>query len=157
MESTQLLVYAFGPDADFEGRLVGALERLESGGAIRIVDVLFLHSDPQTGELSVFGLRGDGAARIVAPVLDFRLDAGRRRRATGRALRDGTAGLSGESVEALGSALEPGSAVAAVLLRHVWADALHDAVARTGGTSLADEFVDTPTLTAELLEPLLSP
>jgi hypothetical protein len=31
----QLLVYRFGAGADYEGRLVGALERIESGGAPR--------------------------------------------------------------------------------------------------------------------------
>jgi hypothetical protein len=155
MGSTQLLVYRFGPDAEFEGQLVGALERMESGGAVRIVDVLFLHSDRATGELSVFGLRGEGAGRIVAPVLDFRLDESRRRQATEQALRDGTAGISGERVQALGGALEPGCSLAAVLVRHLWADALQEAVARTGGTPLADRFVDAPALTAELLDGLL--
>ena len=33
----QLLVYSFGPDASFEGQLVGALERIEVGGAMRIL------------------------------------------------------------------------------------------------------------------------
>jgi hypothetical protein len=157
MSSTQLLVYAFGPDAGFEGQLVGALERLESGGAVRIVDVIFVHSDAATGELSAFGLRGDGAGRIVAPVLDFRLDERRRRRTTERALREGTAGISGDDVEALGRALEPGSSIAAVLLRHAWAEALQDAVSRTGGTRLADRFVDASAVTAELLDGLLPP
>jgi hypothetical protein len=155
MGTTQLLVYRFGPDAEFEGQLVGALERMESGGAVRILDVLFLHSDRATGELSVFGLRGDGAGRIVAPVLDFRLDESRRRRATERVLRDGTAGISGDRVQALGGALEPGCSLAAVLVRHLWADALQDAVARTGGTPLADRFVDAPAITAALLDGLL--
>src|SRR4051812_30216328 len=35
--TSQLLVYRFGPDAEFEGRLVGALERIESGGAMRVL------------------------------------------------------------------------------------------------------------------------
>jgi hypothetical protein len=155
MASTQLLVYAFGPDADFEGRLVGALERIETGGVLRIVEVLFLQSDPATGELSALGMRGDGAGRVVAPLLDFRLDERRRRRTTERALHDGTAGISGDELSALGGALEPGSAIAAVLLQHVWAEALDDAVSRTGGTPLADRFVDAPALTVELLEGLL--
>jgi hypothetical protein len=34
LPSAQLLLYRFGPDAEFEGRLVGALERIESGGAL---------------------------------------------------------------------------------------------------------------------------
>src|SRR3954452_22155871 len=38
----QLLLYGFGPDADFEGRLVGALERLEAGRGPEIPRPLFL-------------------------------------------------------------------------------------------------------------------
>jgi len=33
LPSAQLLVYRFGREAEFEGRLVGALRRIESGGA----------------------------------------------------------------------------------------------------------------------------
>jgi hypothetical protein len=32
MNPAQLLVYGFAPGAEFEGRLVGASERIESGG-----------------------------------------------------------------------------------------------------------------------------
>jgi len=141
---TQLLVYSFGPDADFEGRLLGALERLESGGTLRILDTLFLHSDAETGELSAVSLRGDGAGRIVAPLLEFRLDPAARRRTTRKTLRD-------EAVEQLAGRLQPGSAVAAVLVEHVWAEALEDAVSRTGGTPLASEFTDATSLAPELL------
>jgi hypothetical protein len=140
---TQLLVYRFGPDADFEGRLLGALERLESGGALRILDTLFLQSDAETGELNAVSLHG-GGDRLVAPLLEFRLDPAARQRATRRALRDG-------AVEQLAGTLEPGSAVAAVLVEHVWAVALDDAVSRTGGTPLASEFVDATALAPELV------
>jgi hypothetical protein len=145
----QLLVYGFGPDADFEGRLLGALERLESGGTLRILDTLFLHSDAETGELSAVALRGDGAGRIVAPLLEFRLDPAARRRATRKTLRDG-------AVEQLAGTLEPGSAIAAVLVEHVWAEALEDAVSRTGGTPLASDFVDATALAPELLAPFVA-
>ena len=151
MPRAQLFVYAFGADATFEGQLVGALQRLESGGALRILDTLFLHRDAETGELSAIGARGDGAGRIVAPLLGFRLDQAERRRATERLLRDGTAGIPGAAVEQLAGTLDPGTAIAAVLVEHVWAEALEDAVSRTGGTALASEFVDATALTPELL------
>ena len=48
--SVQLLVYGFGPGADFEGRLLGALERIESGRTVRILDALFVANDAETGE-----------------------------------------------------------------------------------------------------------
>ena len=62
LPSTQLVVYGFGPDADFEGRLVGALERIESGGSLRILDAIFVASDPDTGELLAVDLKGDSSA-----------------------------------------------------------------------------------------------
>ena len=34
----QLLLYSFDAHARFEGRLVGALERMESGGALRVLE-----------------------------------------------------------------------------------------------------------------------
>jgi hypothetical protein len=155
LSPTQLLVYRFGPDADFEGRLVGALERIESGGALRILDALFVASDPATGELVAIDLKGEGAAGIVAPLLRFRLEPATRRRATERALSPHPGGVPPETLNALGEALTPGGAMVAVLVEHEWAGALEDAVARTGGTALANEFVDTTAL-AELAPDLLA-
>jgi hypothetical protein len=135
--STQLLLYRFGPDAEFEGRLVGALERIESGGGLRVLDAIFIRSDGETGELEAIAVHGDGAGRIVAPLLDFRLDPARRRRSTERAL----SGDRAAAVQKLAAGLAKGEAIAAVLVEHVWAIALEDAVARSGGTPVASEFV----------------
>jgi hypothetical protein len=41
----------------------------------------------------------------------------------------------------LGKSLEPGSALAVLLVEHVWTRVLEDAVARVGGRALASEFV----------------
>jgi hypothetical protein len=95
----QLLAYRFGPDAAFEGRLVGALERMESGGTLRVLDVLFV------GREEPNPLRG------------------------------------------LGEALPPGGGVGAVLVEHVWARALGDAVDQSSGSALLSEFVDGTELT----------
>ena len=46
----------------------------------------------------------------------------------------------------LGAALEPGGALAAVLVDHVWSDALEDAASRSGGRLLAGDFVDATAL-----------
>jgi hypothetical protein len=137
----QLLLYGFGSGGDFEGRLVGALERTESGGALRVRDMLFAMRDAESGELSAISLASNGAGGVVAPLLAFRMDPGQRRTATERAL----AGPTGELLEELGRVLEPGAALAAVLVEHVWAAALDDAVARTGGTLLTSAFVRSTT------------
>jgi hypothetical protein len=153
LPSTQLLVYGFGPGTDFEGRLVGALERIESGGALRILEALFVASDPETGELVAVDLQGDSGG-IVAPLLGFRLEPAKRRRATERALSSDR-GVPGETLRELEEALEPGTAMVAVLVEHKWARALEDAVSRTGGTPLTNAFVETTEL-AELTPDLLA-
>src|SRR5689334_8678355 len=124
----QLLAYGFGPDARFEGELLGALERAESGGALRVLDVLVVLRDANGGEPAVMRRRGDGAGGVVRALLDFRLDPQERRRATRKALAadDRLAGV----VQGVSAALEPGGALMAAVVHHRWADALDDAVAR---------------------------
>src|SRR5262245_39380154 len=146
----QFLVFRFGSDSNFEGQLVGALERIESGGTVRVLDGLFVAREPESGELSAIALSDSPPSRITSRLLGFRLDAKDRRAATQKAL-DGEAG---EAVRSLAAMLSPGSAIAAVLLQHTWADALADAVARVGGTEVASDFVDATgisELTARLL------
>jgi hypothetical protein len=141
----QLLIYRFAGGGKFEGQLLGALERLEAGGSLRMLDTLFVGKDAVTGELAAIELRRVGAGGIVAPLVSFRLDEGERRRATERALAGDSAGLIGS----LAGTLALGEAVAAVLVAHVWADVLDDAVARMGGAPQASELVSAVTL-AEL-------
>jgi hypothetical protein len=135
----QLLIYGFEPGAEFEGRMVGAIERIESGGTLRVLDVVFVMRDPETAELVAIEQHGRGQGSLVAPLLGFRLDPGERRRLSEKALRaDADSGV----LRRLGDALEPGAAVAAVLVEHVWVRALDDAVAQTGGKPLASHLVD---------------
>ena len=77
-------------------------------------------------QLLVYGFAPGGEGSLVSPLLGFRLDPGERRRVSEKALRSG-------ALRRLGEALEPGAAVAAVLVEHVWVRALDDAVSRTGG------------------------
>ena len=137
----QLCVYRFGADAAFQGRLVGALERIESGSALRVRDALFVGADPQTGELVAVHRRGDAA---IIGLLGFRLDERERRRSTERALASPLGGL----VKTLGDALPPGCALAALLVEHAWAAALEDAVTRSGGSGLHDAHVEAGALDA---------
>jgi hypothetical protein len=149
----QLLLFRFGPDSDFEGQLVGALERIESGGALRVLDALFVGRDAETGELLAIDLGGHRAGGAVASLLMFRLDAAERRRATERTLARG--GVPADAMRELGEGLEPGAAMAAVLVEHVWARALDTAVSRIGGTPVANLFVDATEL-ADLIPELLA-
>jgi hypothetical protein len=143
----QLLAYRFDPGAAFEGQLVGAFERIESGGTLRVREVLFVGRDPQTGDLVAIAARGRQQGSLVAPLLGFRLDPAERARATERALQRYDRGPDANPLRVLAEALAPGSAVAALLVEHVWAHAVDDAVARTGGTELVNAFVPTSELT----------
>jgi hypothetical protein len=134
----QFLVFRFGSESRFEGQLVGALERIESGGMVRVLDGLFVAREPESGELSAIALSDSPPSRMTSRLLGFRLDAKDRRAATQKAL-DGEAG---EAVRSLAATLSPGSAIAALLLQHAWAEALADALARVDGTEVASDFVD---------------
>ena len=59
-----------------------------------------------------------------------------------------------ELLRDLGASLRPGSALAAVLVEHIWSRALDDAVSRVGGRPLASKFVDASSL-SELGDDLL--
>ena len=145
LPSRQLLAFGFGADAAFEGQFVGALERLESGGALRILDVLFVATDEGSGELFALDLKG-GAGGLIAKLLDFRLDPAARRRTSERALGGSANEEMAQLLSGIGERLEPGAALVAVLVEHVWSRALEDAVSRVGGKALSTDFVEAGTL-----------
>jgi hypothetical protein len=138
----QLLVYRFDPGVTFEGQLVGALERLESGGAVRVLDALFVMREPETGEVVAASLEGGSAGGVLSRLLDFRLDTGTRAASTERTL----AGPNAEVVQRLAAKVEPGGAIAALLVEHAWAQALEEAVGRLGGAEVGGAFVESARL-----------
>jgi hypothetical protein len=153
--SAQLFVFAFPPNAKFEGQLGGAIGRFETGGTLRILGAMFVQRDAETRELVAFDICGDGAGGLIGPVLDFRLDSAARQRATERALASDSGGIPPETLRQLGTLLAPGAAVAALLIEHVWAEALSDAIVRSDGVPLVSESVEARTL-AELAPELLA-
>lgn len=135
----QLQVYGFGAGAAFDGWIVNALERLEADGSVRVVDALFVQTDPSTGDASVFDAGGEGLTTSLVGMIDFRLDVAARERAT-------TEALTGPAVREVVDALEPGSGLVAVLLEHrgdtpLDAAALDEAVDRAHGASVVSKAV----------------
>jgi hypothetical protein len=104
---------------------------------MRVLDALFVARDPESGELVAVSLSDGRAGDTIGRLLDFRLDPREREAATRRALE----GVAGETVRALGAMLERGNAIAALVVEHTWANALAEAVARVGGTEVANELV----------------
>jgi hypothetical protein len=140
-----LLIYHFGPSANFEGHLVGAFERMDATGEARVLDGIFVANDPETGELSAVDLPSGTAGDAFVRLLTFRLEHGERARATERALGEGGS-LPADVVRDLGAALTPGSAALALLIDGPEGQTLQDAVARTGGVMLGAEPVESSRL-----------
>ena len=149
----ELLVYRFGAGASFEGQLVGAIQRIESGDGIRVRDAMFLanfaSSFDSTGDVvaATLATAGPGGARgTVYSLLSFRLDPAKQRAITDRT-RESEAGAE---IFALADRLEPGGALLAIVVEHVWLTTLGDAVERAGGTAVAGEHVDADSIAALL-------
>jgi hypothetical protein len=139
MAPRQLLGYSFPPGFSFGGELLGALQRIESGGALSILAALFVGRDAESGELVAVSLSGTSAGGMIGKLIGFRLDDSTRKTQTEETL----AGPAGGIVRELASSLEPGAAVAGVLVEHAWAGVLAHAVARLGGSQLTNELLET--------------
>ena len=140
----QLLGFRFPPGSGFEGQLVGALERIESGGTLRLRGALFVAREPDSGDLVAVTMSSQGQAGMITKLLSFRLDPGARHRVTEEALK----GPLGAIVERLAPTVEPGGAVAAVLVEHAWSTVLGDAIERIGGHEVLDTFIEAEELAA---------
>jgi len=138
---TRLLAYRFPPEAEFDGRLLGMLERAFGGGPLRVIDLLVVARDAGTGELIALSARGRGEGSLIASLVGFRLDAAERARATARAQRAYRSADGFDLVARLGGALASGGAIAALLVPPDWADAVDQAAGSCGGSPLLNEAV----------------
>lgn len=140
----QLLAFRFPPGSGFEGQLVGALERIESGGTLRIRGALFVAREPETGQLVAVTMSVGGQSGMISKLLSFRLDPGARQRVTDEALDSPL----GPVLRSLADTVEPGAAVAAVLVEHAWSSVLNEAIDRIGGQRVLDTFIEADELAA---------
>jgi hypothetical protein len=144
----RLLAYRFPPTTEFDGRLLGSLERAFRGGPLRLFDLLFVARDAGTGELMALTGRGHGEGSLIAALVGFRLDAAQRARATARAVHAYPADDGPDLVSRLAEAVPPGGAIAALLVADAWAGAVDEAARGSGGSPLLDEPVPETRLDA---------
>jgi hypothetical protein len=138
---SRLLAYRFPPTAEFDGRLLGSLERAFGGGPLRVLDLLFVARDAGTGELMALTGRGRGEGSLIASLVGFRLDAEQRARATTRALHAYPSDDGPDLVTRVAGAVPPGGAIAALLVADAWADSVDEAVRGCGGSPRLNESV----------------
>jgi DNA-binding NarL/FixJ family response regulator len=132
----QLVALSFRLGADAEDRLLAEIDRIEGRGALRVLDVVFL-AKGQDG--TVEGLEvGDDEdfGSLLAGVAASGTQA-----TAGNGAAAGPAGSGVPAVQALADSLDPGTGVALVLVEHLWAGPLVDAVSAAGGALVSDDFL----------------
>jgi uncharacterized membrane protein len=147
----QLVAIGFSPDANFEGRIIDELERLERHETIRILDLLFVGKHPETGDLLALDYQGEELGAIVGALLGFEFeDNGEPQAESSEGTQEEHAfGLSKGEIEEIAASLRPGSSAGFVLIEHVWARDLKRAIRDAGGYPLGEGFL-TPEALAEV-------
>ena len=136
----QMIALTFRLDVDAESRLLAEVDRIEGRGVLRVLVVVFL---AKGRDGTVAGLEvGDGEdfGSLLAGISPVGAENGSRPTADDGAAR-GSAGSGVADVRALADSLEPGSAVALLLVEHLWAGPLIDSVSAAGGALVSDDFL----------------
>src|ERR671910_1014351 len=115
----QLVAIGFPPDAEFEGRIMAELERLESHETIRILDLLFVGKDAETGDLITLDYQGEVLGSIVGALLGFEFEGnGEQRAESSQGIQGHAFGLSNREIEEIAASLDPGSSAGFLLIEH---------------------------------------
>jgi uncharacterized membrane protein len=149
----QLLAVGFDPDARFEGRIMEELEILERHETIRILDLLFVGKDAETGDLLALDYQGEELGAIVGALLGFDFEGEQPAELSeveGHAL-----GLSQKEIQGIAASLHPGDSAGFLLIEHVWARDLKRAIRDAGGFPLGEGFL-TPEALAEVATELVA-
>jgi uncharacterized membrane protein len=145
----QLIVLGF-PEPDFHGAIIEELERMRENDTVRVVDALAVHKT-SSGDIEVAHLSnltdeeavefGTVVGALIGLGIEGEegLDAGAE--AGARAAADGIHMFSDEDAWDVLEEIPAGSAAAVLLLEHVWAIPLRDAVASAGGFRISDGFI----------------
>jgi len=136
----QVIALSFSRDAGAEDRILAEVDRLRGRGVLRLLDMLFVGksqdgtverltvgSDEDFGSLlaSVVPAAGGG---VVTPVPAV-----------------GPEAFDPAAAQALADSLQPGTALAFLLVEHHWAAPLFDAIAESGGALIGEGFLTAET------------
>ena len=151
----QMMVLGFA-EPNFTGKIAAELDRLREHEFVKIVDALVVQKDEagditalQVSDLSQDEAREMGA--IAGALIGFgygdeeSVEAGAELGAA--AMEDGHL-IPDEEVWYVADAIPNGSAAAIILLEHLWAIPLRDAIIGAGGIALADEWIHARDLIA---------
>jgi uncharacterized membrane protein len=137
----QLVAIAFPPEAKFEGRIMAELAELERTETIRILDLLFVSKDVESGDLVALDYQGEDLGAIIGDLLGFEFEDDGEPGSSAHSEAQHAFGLSREQIESLGEELEPGHSAGFLLVEHVWAREFKRAVRDAGGIPIAEGFL----------------
>ena len=149
----QMIALAFPPGAKFEGHVIEELAKLDAEHTIRVLDLLFVMNDPESGELVVLDHQEESLGAIVGSLLGFEFeDMEEHLEAEGTG--DRAFGLTQMDIEGMAGSLEPGQSAGFLLIEHVWARDLKRAIRDLGGVPVGEGFLTPETIRA--VEPELA-
>ena len=132
----QVIALSFSRDVGSEARILAEVDRLRGRGVLRLLDMLFV-AKSQDGAIERLTIGDDeDFGSLLAAVVPV-ANGG----PAGPTRADGLAAFDRADARALADSLEPGTALAFLLVEHYWAAPLFDAIAETGGTLIGEGFL----------------
>jgi len=152
----QLVSIGFDRDANFEGKVIDELAKLEGERTIRVLDVLFIARDPDSEETVVLEHpNAENLGGIVGALLGVEFEGEAKAEAPAAAGGDEHAfGFTQQDIQEMASGLGPGESAGLLLIEHVWARDLRRAFRGAGGRMLGEGFLTPETIRA--VEPQLA-
>jgi uncharacterized membrane protein len=148
----QLVVIGFPPSAEFKGEIIRALSDLRGRGVIRLIDALFVRKDAQgnisgsmrESDLSLHQRELLGA--IVGGLLGLVAGGDEESEALGatlaaQAVADNAFGFGIGDLQNVKDQIPAGSAALVLLIEHLWALELKQAVRNAGGVPVTQGFL----------------
>jgi DNA-binding CsgD family transcriptional regulator len=133
----QVIAVSFGPGADFQGRVLAEVDRLQGRGVLRLLDVLFVDKN-EDGTLERVVVGGDD--ELGALLSSFVLAEGS---SVAQPAGAAVAGFDPAEAFELAMSLPAGTGLAFLLIEHSWAQPLFEAIDETGGVLLSDGFLNS--------------
>jgi DNA-binding NarL/FixJ family response regulator len=131
----QVIALSFSRDAGAEDRILAEVDRLRGRGVLRLLDMLFV-AKSQDGTIEQLAVGNDeDFGSLLAAVVPVANGS-----PAGPAPADGPA-FDPADARALADSLQPGTALAFLLVEHHWAAPLFDAIAEAGGTLIGEGFL----------------
>jgi hypothetical protein len=141
----QLLAVGFGPDAEFEGRILAELAELERKGTVRVLDLLFVAKEDD-GDLVALDIQGEDLGGIVGALLGFEFDGDGSAEADADVVGGHAFGLTRAEIEGMAAALPSGHSAGLLLVEHLWARDFKSAVRDAGGVPIGEGFLTPETV-----------